>query len=41
MAFELLCSDGVKNLTSIDKIFLGLTVGIAAFAMVCVVLMNS
>ncbi len=41
MAFELLCSGGVKNLTSIDKVFLCLTASIAVFVIVCVVLMGS
>ncbi len=41
MASELLSSDGMKNLSHVDKIFLCFTVGTAFIAMVCVVLMNS
>ena len=41
MALKLLWFDGMKNLSPIDIVFLCLTTGIAVFAMVCVVLMNS
>ena len=41
MALELLWFDGMKNLAPIDIVFLCLTTGIAVFAMVCVMLMNS
>ena len=41
MALKLLWFDGMKNLAPIDIVFLCLTTGIAVFAMVCVMLMNS
>ena len=41
MALQLLWFDGMKNLAPIDIVFLCLTTGIAVFAMVCVMLMNS
>jgi len=41
MAFELLCSGGVKNLTSIDKVFLCLTAITVIIAVTCMMLMNS
>ena len=41
MALKLLWFEGMKNLAPIDVVFLCLTTGIAVFAMVCVMLMNS
>ena len=41
MASYLLCSSGMKNLSSIDKVFLCLTAGTVIIAVTCMMLMNS
>jgi hypothetical protein len=41
MALEMLCSGGMKNLSSIDKVFLCLTAGTVIIAVTCMILMNS
>ena len=41
MALELLCSGGMKNLTSVDKVFLCLTAGTVIIAVTCMMLMSS
>ena len=41
MALEMLCSRGMKNLSSIDKVFLCLTAGTVIIAVTCMMLMNS